>query len=56
MLARHRGRNYLFKLELDRIIDCAFVGNETRYINHSIDNANCAAEGTLIFGAPLDDE
>uniref|UniRef100_A0A0W0FZY7 SET domain-containing protein n=1 Tax=Moniliophthora roreri TaxID=221103 RepID=A0A0W0FZY7_MONRR len=53
----HRSRNYVFELNncgpgsSDGIsIDSFYAGNESRYINHSEENANCTAVVKLVNG------
>jgi len=45
---RHRHRNYLFNLNPTLSIDSSFVGNATRYINHSKTEFNCYAKVLLV--------
>ncbi|KAF9019518.1 SET domain-containing protein [Hymenopellis radicata] len=44
-LANHRGRSYVFRLNNEVSIDSSYICNETRYMNHSKEDANCIPEG-----------
>lgn len=48
-IAEHRGRNYVYGLG-EESLDSSYVGNETRYINHSTTHANCKAPRLLVNG------
>ncbi|KAI0062809.1 SET domain-containing protein [Artomyces pyxidatus] len=51
LLARHRGRNYVFGLDKEYTIDAAHVGNAARYINHApVEEANCSATVRYVNG------
>lgn len=43
------GSSYLFDLSSDYGIDALFIGNESRYINHS-DNPNCVIRIMSVYG------
>ncbi|KAF9002832.1 SET domain-containing protein [Hymenopellis radicata] len=49
-LADHRGRSYVFQLNSEVSIDSSYICNETRYMNHSKEDANCIAEVKLVNG------
>ncbi|KAF5370328.1 hypothetical protein D9758_006997 [Tetrapyrgos nigripes] len=49
-LSKHRKRAYPFKLNSTYDIDATYVGNESRYINHSWGNENCVARVKLVHG------
>jgi len=51
-LANHRKRGYLFSLDSVLDIDATYVGNESRYINHS-PNSNCVASSESSFVSPF---
>jgi hypothetical protein len=45
---RHTGRNYVFELDSEILLDAARVGNETRYLNHAQSPlSNCYAKCCL---------
>lgn len=45
-VGKHRGLNYMFGLDSEITLDAAFVGNETRYINHGDErDENVVARG-----------
>ena len=47
ILAEHRGRFYVHKLNAELNVDASFVGNEARYINHAKGrDANCTVKST----------
>ncbi|KAH9477320.1 Histone-lysine N-methyltransferase mes-2 [Psilocybe cubensis] len=39
--AEHRNRSYVFELNPTFSLDSAYAGNQTRYMNHSAEEANC---------------
>ncbi|KAF9029058.1 SET domain-containing protein [Hymenopellis radicata] len=49
-LANHRGRSYVFRLNSEVSIDSSYICNETRYMNHSKEDANCIPEVKLVNG------
>ncbi|KAG5640645.1 hypothetical protein DXG03_007667 [Asterophora parasitica] len=46
----HRGRNYVFQLNSAVSIDSSKAGNESRFINHDPEKANCHAGVRLVNG------
>ncbi|KAJ3880839.1 hypothetical protein F5051DRAFT_322974 [Lentinula edodes] len=49
-VSMHRQRNYLFNLNATFALDSEFIGNESRYINHSEDTPNCRAQVMMVNG------
>ncbi|KAF8890247.1 hypothetical protein CPB85DRAFT_1333334 [Mucidula mucida] len=49
-LANHRRRSYVFRLNSEVSIDSSYICNETRYMNHSKEDANCIPEVKLVNG------
>ncbi|KAF5380181.1 hypothetical protein D9615_006219 [Tricholomella constricta] len=49
-VSKHRGRSYLFQLNPTTSIDSSKAGNESRFINHDPENANCHACVRLVNG------
>ncbi|KAJ4485830.1 hypothetical protein J3R30DRAFT_3282052 [Lentinula aciculospora] len=49
-VSRHRQRNYLFNLNATFALDSEFIGNESRYINHSKESPNCRAQVMMVNG------
>ena len=47
-LHKHRQLNYEFGLNDDQLLDAAWSGNDTRYINHAQDNMNIDAASKYI--------
>ncbi|KAF8877834.1 hypothetical protein CPB84DRAFT_1966274 [Gymnopilus junonius] len=51
ILQKHIHSNYAFDLVGGiTVLDSAYLGNETRYLNHSSNHSNCSAEVMLING------
>ncbi|KAH9948037.1 hypothetical protein B0H21DRAFT_290432 [Amylocystis lapponica] len=52
VIHKHRRMNYLFELNSTWCLDAAFLGNETRYINHppNADDTNVVADVKLVNG------
>ncbi|KAF8886794.1 hypothetical protein BD779DRAFT_1529722 [Infundibulicybe gibba] len=50
LVAKHRGRNYVFQLNRSLSIDGSSLGNESRFINHDGENHNCYARVKLVNG------
>ncbi|KAJ3781963.1 SET domain-containing protein [Lentinula aff. detonsa] len=50
-VSQHRQRNYVFRINGSFDLDSEFIGNESRYINHSRESPNCVAQIMLVTGS-----